>query len=339
MEKCKITFYTIDRCGYYARGNSNPEFSAIKDTLNELKTWAFQDEMTLGQTCTFSPDDYNEDIAKTYCFNLIDINQDDYLLTTWNQIPSVEGQVASVPSLEPVGEAEVSLTELPEGSIPGFATYFWFIPEREIFACVQFHNQMNGRRNLERYLREFLAKATKYVVTNAEEACVGYRKNEDDGTRMLYPQFNSFLYKKIAEIDYLRSQREQIRKIIRKDQLYFSVQQDRQWWQTMLSTLGVSEPHQPVEESLKFKFEVNHCPSEEELNEIIAAWLQESSHTKWEDTGFRLEGESQIRWLSYSLAKAEVNLDILRDNEEVVNAESLLEKLVEQKDTLLALLD
>lgn len=336
-ETFNISFYKIEKCGYYARGSHASEFCEIKDTLNELKHWAFQDGMTLGETCTFSPEDYNEDINPTYCFNLIDINQEDYLLVTWNQIPSVEGQVASVPSLEPVGNAEVSLTELPEDSIPGFATYFWFIPDREIFACIQLPKTLNGRKNLEKYLKDFLSKATTYVVTR-DNTIIGYRKDSTDETRLLHPSFESKPYRKLAEIEYLRSQREQIRKIIKKDKLSFLTQQNISLWQLFLSKIGISEPAIPHEEDINFKFEINHCPTEMELNDIITAWERESSATRWTDTGFRLKGENKTRWLSHSLARSEVPLDVTRTNEELVNAQSLLEELVRRKDELLALL-
>jgi len=337
METCRITFYRIDRCGYYSRNATEAEFCEIEDALEELKAWAFQTGMTLGQTCTFSPDDYNENLSETYCFDLVNNNQEDYLLVTWNRVPSIGGQVASVPSLEAVGEAQVSLTELPDGSIPGYATYFWFIPSRNVFACLQFHHRMNGRRNLEKYLREFLAKATEHVVRDNDEI-VGYIKDINDTARKLYPQFNSLLHRNQAPINYIRAQRENIRKIIRKDELDLDIHRDRKWWQVMLGGLGVSKQNRTINTEVKFRFEVNHCPSQAELEDIIATWNNETLHTKWDDTGFQLEGESNIRWLSYSLARKEIELDVLRDNEEVVNSESLLEKLLEQRDSLLELI-
>jgi len=126
-EEADITFYNINKCGYFKYGNDTPEFGNVADTFAELKEWTSNEGMTLGETCTYEIAE-SEDILRTFCFGLIkNASTGDYLLTTWNETPSTEGNVASVETSKPVGEAEVSLTELPAGSIPGYATYFWII--------------------------------------------------------------------------------------------------------------------------------------------------------------------------------------------------------------------
>jgi hypothetical protein len=83
--------------------------------------------MMLDQTCTYEPSELSERIAyRTFCYDLTsEEDNESFLLTTWNELPSSQGKIASVNGSAPVGDAEVSLTGIPEGNIPGYATYFW----------------------------------------------------------------------------------------------------------------------------------------------------------------------------------------------------------------------
>jgi hypothetical protein len=136
-EEFTITFYSIDRCGYYETGQEKCKFGEIRETLEGLRTWVFSNNMQIGGTCTYDLQE-GQNTYHTYCYDLIkDHSGDSYLLATWNEIPSVDGNVASINGGSPVKDAEVSLTELPAGNIPGYASYFWFIPSLNSFATVR----------------------------------------------------------------------------------------------------------------------------------------------------------------------------------------------------------
>ena len=66
---------------------------------------------------------------------------------------------------------------------------------------------------------------------------------------------------------------------------------------------------------------------------------EEGHDSKWDDIGFTLKGEQVPRWLSNSLARDQFDLDVKRIDEEIVDATSLLEKLTEKRDLILALLE
>lgn len=342
-ESGRITFYDIERCGYYKRGKSNPEFREIESTLDDLNKWAFHDGMILGQTCTYETGDYGP-AYRTFCFDLVkDKDTNTYLLTTWNEVPSSVGKIASVRSLDPVGGAEVSLTDLPKNSIPGYATYFWFLPNKSLLATIQFQHKFNGRENLEAYVRGFLAKFSSHAVTDLTHdstIVLGYRKNSSgEIDKSIHPQFNSLLHKKVGQIEFIRNNWSKIRKIIRKETIVFSIEQKREMWQALLQRVGVSRPHYPNEESERFRFELNYSPAKQEVEEMLAFWQQDGRiETKWDDLGFKLEGETEIRWLSHCLARSEFTLEVIRENDEIVKAKSLLEQLVAHQQSILGLL-
>jgi len=69
---------------------------------------------------------------------------------------------------------------------------------------------------------------------------------------------------------------------------------------------------------------------------MVQEW-EENHESKWDDIGFKLSGDNEIRWLSHSVAKSEYELDVERDNDEIVDAQSLLNALTQNRDIILGL--
>ncbi len=69
---------------------------------------------------------------------------------------------------------------------------------------------------------------------------------------------------------------------------------------------------------------------------MVEEW-EENHESKWDDIGFKLSGVTEIRWLSHSIAKTEYDLDVERNNDEIVNAQSLLDSLTQNRNVILGL--
>ncbi|MFO7127347.1 hypothetical protein P3E14_32305, partial [Pseudomonas aeruginosa] len=63
-----------------------------------------------------------------------------------------------------VGNTEVVLKEIPEGGIPGFATYFWFLPERNVFASIKFQHLITGQKPMQEYMESYLTLYSSHAV-------------------------------------------------------------------------------------------------------------------------------------------------------------------------------
>lgn len=341
LEEAKINFYRIARCGYYKHGGRIPEFCNLSDALQELFAWVKDGNKTLGETCTYKIEE-GEDRLHTYCFDIGRSNSSgEYVVTTWNETPSTEGNFASVNETSTVGNVDVSLSEIPTNHIPGYATYFWFIPTQNLLATIRFQHATNGHQNLCLYMKEFLAKWTKYVVANEEDeeadhSIVGYSPGENMVPLNLNPMFKSYQYKKQGKIDFLTQNREQIRTIFRKNVLNPQSQVDVSLLNKMLVQLGIQVPPE-LDHDINVKYEFNYTPEETELASIITAW-EDYHDTKWEDVGFKLKGNNDIYWLSHSLAKQTIELDVVRENAEIINVDSLLNAINQSREILLAVL-
>jgi len=178
------------------------------------------------------------------------------------------------------------------------------------------------------------------VVVVADEEVdhniVGYSNGPGEETQLLHPMFRSSLHKKPGQSEYLKNQRPNIRMMIRKNKLVPDVQIDTSLWQNMLQKLGLHASTE-ISHDVKVKYEIPYCPSAQELENVINEW-DVSHSSKWDDVGFKLIGESETYWLSHSISKETIELDIRRENAEVVNGESLLSSLSLIRNSMIALL-
>ncbi len=339
-EEVKINFYRVHKCGYYHRGQNTPEFGSLYEILSELNTWAYDGTKPLAETCTYELDEEGSNLH-TYCFDIKLLGNKDVILTTWNETETLDGGMASVNGADPAGNANVNTTSVPLGHIPGYPTYFWFIPEKDVFATLRFNQRANGHRGLKLLLSEFTAKFTSYVVydeshDNEEEAILGYKKQSNSDVLSLSPYFKSYPAKLPGQLDFLRENRIRITKIIRKNVLMPHNQDDRTLWQKFCGNLGLTISPQ-LSGELKMKVELPFTPEENELNQIISEWESENG-SSWNNVGFELRGEDDIKWLSHSLVKSTVELEVVRDANGVISAESIANAILTHRVQLLRLL-
>ncbi|WP_273270727.1 hypothetical protein, partial [Methylophaga sp.] len=319
-----------------------PDFGNISGILQDMYLWVHDHNKLLSETCTYEIED-GEDELKAYCFDIVRNNTDDYLVVLWNETATNDGRVVTVNGNQTVGDADVNFTDIPEGSIPGYASYFWFIPERNIFASIRFHHSLLiGKSALDRYFKEFSAKFTSNVVVEENEEgaeIIGYT-DIDGEVNKLSADFKSFLYRKPGQIEYIQENRDSIRKVIRKNELKPQRIIQREFWQKLLESLGAYNEQQSLSEDVKIKYEVPLCPTEGQLNSIIDEWASSNNESKWDDVGFLFDGEgNRVRWLSNSIAKGELELDVQRENDEIVESDSLLNALSQVRAVALRLVD
>ena len=341
MEDAKITFYEIEKCGLYEYGSDVIKLGGVSEFLNQMMAWVKQGGKPLEETCTYAIEE-SEDVDRTFCYDLVKNGlTGDFLLTTWNETPSYEGQVAAVKAKSKVGDAKVEFTQLPKDSIPGYATYFWFIPSKNVFATISFQHRQNGKKNLDKYFKEFIAKFSNYVViddTGKDDFnIIGYNENLQDKILNLHTHFNTSLVRKPGQTSYILNQCHNIRKIERHNRLSPKTLGNQALWQSALLALGLKK--QPsLNSEVNFSYEFSYCPSKDELREMMLEW--DNNHdSKWDDIGFTFTGDPKRRWLSHSLARNDYELDIKRLDAEIVKAKSILDQVTEKRDSILALLD
>jgi len=71
--------------------------------------------------------------------------------------------------------------------------------------------------------------------------------------------------------------------------------------------------------------------------EIIKEW-SENDDRQWDDFGFKLKGDPKTHWLSHAIARNNFDLEVKRENDEVVDTDSLLQALYRARSKIMGLL-
>lgn len=335
-EEAKITIYKVTACGYFKRGEpAKPKFGSLNEALGDLQNWIAG--KLLGETKTYSAEEDSR--PPTYVVDVSKLHSD-WLLTLWNELETTDGKVASIDGRAQVGRADVTMNEFEAGSIPGFATYFWFMPDEGLMATVRFQHAAAGQQSMNKYLRAFLTKFSANVVLAEEEDehgdinIMGYQEGLGTPVTHYKPQFKTELLRKPGPINFLLERAEDIRKVSKKSVLDIAERPKRELWQTLLEHLHLVTPTaRPHEVKVNYEVEVDGL-SCIQLQAIVDVWQEEDQDAN--NYGFDLRGESgSTYWLDHAFVKETVTVNVQRQNEEIVTAKSLMDALGRHRSYLL----
>ena len=336
IEKAHVSFYKTTECGYFSRGKEECQFGSFQEVLEDLQAWSLDKKLIETKVGEVTETDST---GNTY---LLDIQTKDgtCLITTWNETASTDGQVASVHGESSVGDAEIHMNPIAEGSIPGYATYFWLIPTRSIFASIRFQHPYTAQKSFRDYINKFMESHGRHVVVGAanEESdypVLGYVKTAGDKPKHAYARFRTELLRNPGQKQFMLDNLPKITKIVRKETLDLTLSEPLSFWQKMLRQANLSAPTAlPIKP--KISYDVPFHPTVDDINTLFDNW-EETSETEWDDFGVKLTGDQNTYWVSHTLARRDFDLSIKRDNEEVVNSVSLLDAVLENKNKILAL--
>jgi hypothetical protein len=341
QESVKITFYNVHRCGYYQIGYDTPDFSSLGDVLMQLQSWT--NGVALSLTKIADPGGNNEE----YPVYLLGIERhgDEWAFATWNEVPSHESGVASVKLDSKVGAPQVHINGIEPNSIPGYATYFWAVPNEGLIASIRFKHKSNGQERMRKYLKRFMAIFTSYVVRGEDSegniTVIGYTNTEDGKPTKAKPYFKTTPFVKPAQRSFLLENHHRIRKVVRKGHVTVTNGIHRSWWQNTIKFLhGSKEAASQTFVDKRFYVDLEYQPDRDELASMINAEEQEPEGAGWDDMGFVMSGEpGKIHWLGRNNASGDFNLMIERIDDEAVNLKFLLHVLRQNKSHILKLLE
>lgn len=341
LETVKLAYYNINKCGYYKFGQDEPEFGGVTDVLADIKEWI--SDKSLRGTKVFDPRD-GENLFPVYIHDLqIDPATGDALLITWNETPTTQdGHVAAAAGDDPVGSVEVSLMEVPEGGIPGFPCFFYFLPSKSIVIAIRFDGQTHtAQPALARYMSEFMAKFSSHVVLSEEGdeiQIAGYTQGERSAVlQNVRPHYKTSVARMQQKIQWLKENCASIRKLVRRDHLSIGVAAHYTRLQAIWSWLGIAQPAPPVSGSVNFDFQMDCSIDEAEFDQLVA--FEEQEHNLDNNIGFMMKGDNTVYWLSHALVKQEIEIDAQRTDAGLVNTAELLAAMGAKRQAILAILD
>ncbi len=335
MEEARITLYDLKEFGFYKWGGPHL-FGDVPGILGELQAWCRG--KTISETKTYDVGKGSQ-VLPAYFSSLREAHGN-FLLSLWNETPSTEGAVASIPQTAPVGTTRVTMNEIEAGSIPGVASYFWFVPASNVVATVRFQHPGTAISQMRTYLRRFMEQFSSHAVTeehDGELVTTGFRETaRSEAVVKAKAKVTLAPHRRDAERQYILDRAAQVRKIEKRGVLQLTTRDDRAVWQRLLHAFHVDEPTvRPHEVKMSFEVEVNGL-SRDEVEAVMEGYDDEGGQN---DYGFKFAGEGQqIHWLGKELARDTLELDVRRPNPEMVNPDDLIRELDRQRRNLLNLL-
>ncbi|WP_295755977.1 hypothetical protein [Undibacterium sp.] len=339
-EEVKVSFYNIDRCGFFQRSNSEPLFSSIADVLTQLATWTSGVDLSKTKILDANPD-------KGYPVYLLDIHKtgSEWVFATWNEVPASETGVASVSSNSKVGTPEVHMNEIAPNSIPGYATYFWVLPDEKLLATLQFQHKVNGQKQMQNYIHSFMSHYMSYAVIDVdapdEYRVIGYTDPNDGKVKSnVRANFKTAAYVKTGPVEFILKCHASIKKVVRRGHVNINSVSDRKIWQSFIQFVrgNKNNAYQLINQSLYVELE--YQPELDELKRMIEVEIKEIRADVRDDIGFIMEGDaSKIHWISKAGAYGNVELEIDRVDEESIKLESLLSALNANKRKIMSFLE
>lgn len=327
-------FYRIDECGFYKFRKKNKVLSDVQITCTELSAWLGKAK-NIYETVTFEPAEDSDEYS-IYCYDYC--MKKSLVITTWNATPAVDGKISAIDGSAKPGAADVRATNFPEGYIPGHPTYFWIIPEDNIFLTIRFGVSNNGKANFCKYLQSFLANCSRYryeIAQNDGKSRVKYGKSLQEA-QVLRPAFTAKRLHLPGKIELIKGLRTSIYKVIQKARISPLVKdEDRTLWQAVLHKVGVASASVIDKNEIDFSAEYTYSPTKEELDQIIKNW-EENSTPRFDDVGFKASHLKDVLWLSGFFATGEISLDLDVNAQQVVEAESLLDNLENHREQIFA---
>ena len=338
-EQVSITFYRISRCGLYKGHDKTPTLSNIEHTLRDLGKWS--KGLTLEQTKTYTPAD-----GGSLPVYLADIGSasDTWLVTLWNETHGVNENVPSLMANAGVGQASVILNKAKKGSIPGFATYFWFIPALDVFATLRFARPFTGQTALQSYLGAYLSYFSSFTVRSdkpndaGEFEVVGYRDGSKGDVLQLHPRFKAKIFTKPGDHEHIIQNADKVRRVLKKDVLSLKDKVELSDWQHLLQFAGVTPRKTRGIQSANLELSIDVELDEKGVTEIIDDWKQSGGAEAGSDFGFLLRGETKEYWLARSLARDKFVLDLKGQDLELIDRKVLLRELLKQYTDITAIL-
>ncbi|EDJ5874960.1 hypothetical protein LRM79_004640, partial [Salmonella enterica] len=166
MLTATITFYKIDEFGFYRRNKEKyPDrfFGDVNSVFSDFSKWLAAQE-NLGSTCTFevNKEEGGQNIFCKDYYKHEDGNE--YLIILWNEMSNADNKILAMPKTAKIGSNGVKEPKTEDDDIIGLPSYFWFIPDLELFAVVYFKHSVSNIKAMQQYIKEYCHALSGFVT-------------------------------------------------------------------------------------------------------------------------------------------------------------------------------
>ncbi|WP_169294631.1 hypothetical protein [Advenella sp. EE-W14] len=337
-QEAKIIFYKIEECGYYKFRSNDHVYGDINLFLSDLKEWS--SSRNTKDTKLFEPEQgsYQHPI---YLADLKNNEHNDWVVVLWNEVPTSDGNVMSLPGLKKVGNATLNLSSVGPDDIPGFPTFFWFISDSNLIATINMNHSYGGKSGMNKYIYDFIKYHTPYAKhTKSEDSLkknvVAYLTPSNNELLKLKSNLKISPIRILGNHEKIINSANEIARITTKAELNALTKNTKALWQKVTDFFEVKNYSIPTKEKVRFEssFEVNL--TEKAVREIIQGWEEDGGIDSGKDYGFEFKKNlGKKLWLGESFLKTSFNLNFPVKDFSNLNANHLLHALDTHKKHIL----
>ncbi|WP_421252333.1 hypothetical protein [Aeromonas sp. 600724] len=339
--KLSFALYKIGRWGIYEGRKHQPAKACdVKDMLQQLHHWGVASKRPLMEKRTYSKAELR--LNHSYLLDMVPSknNNGDWFVILWNEVENRKGKILFANGQASSDQNHVKPVSGDKDAIPGFPTFFWFLPELNTVACVspaETHNL--GLAQFRAFMLQFISFFSNSVIRSVDNPNIrngfsaqgkpasGPDLRIPDKTLIAacsmtpYPRpgYYEEIKNKVSKIKAVVkvisaksiSSREKYREgLYQLASLFFSLDE------------GEEKIDQRIRKSIKLELPVNL--KVQDIDSAIKQY-EESNYDKLYDVGYKMEGEQKLYHLSGGKIVEELDLNVPSSFEDSVpDAERLM---------------
>lgn len=349
-----VRFFQVNHFGFYQRKQSEKLLveGSMESFLSSYCDWVSGKGFT--ETIPWDPESH-KNRTEVYCKDTgSDSATGDFLLVLWRRFGDDSGKVTGIKASAKVGDntsdsVKIEAEAEGEPTILGQPMYYWFIPEHNLIATIDFAHSSAATKDVCDYLRRCIVNRIdhprKEIVTERNEnndLVKRMRFKAPDGGVMA-PAINVNSAELRSENAHAAALSKRITHLVVRDTISAEVLSAEGQNDPLISLFWrVKKPKvlsgiKKVYKRIEFIEEVALTPPE--VKSILETHSSEnlvgSEGNGWNDIGFREGGGRGVKWFSSYISKEEIFLRKLPDTSNYYTAEEMLRRIKKDRNELL----
>ncbi len=324
MERASISFFEVERCGFYSTSLKNPAYveGSLERTFDDFCDWVNVRDFT--QTIPWDVDSHPKR-TQIYCKSVAqDPMTKDTLVVLWNRFGDDSGKVSGISPDAKVGQdtsdsIKIDAKVKGQSAILGQPMYYWIIPSLDVIATVNFSHSCAATKDMCDYIK----KCVDYRIPHPRKHTVEHEDvNPTTGKPTIRKSIkfttedgeSGMRFKLLAHTKELNSDKanavrlsETITHIVVRDTISSTKSDDKDpifdLWSKVKGKKKFSKHIEIIE---KADLTVN------EVSDIIKIHNKEyDPKNKWNNIGFRADGNDTTRWFDKYVSRENIYLPLL----------------------------
>lgn len=316
-----VTFFKYTQLGFYRYGDEDyHEPLAMDDMLSSVYDW-FQDRISLEDTLLW--DDETPGYSRRKKVYLKSIEKDnetgEYILVLWRAVGSGDGVygIRADARLDDDTLYDANNAAGGERVIWGEASYYWFIPSRNLFASIRFSNSIADTSLLNTFFRDFMwlhsdIRAKLREVKEGKQGTytsVTFPAQREGENGNLWLRINSKQYTKLTTRADLSAIARDITHFVKRE-VIAAREENRPDWTRLFGGLPFVSA-EVTKDTRKVEVNIEAKPTADELRRIFEQYNDDYNGglDGWRNLGFKKEGVGGICWLNSFVVKSVLPID------------------------------